>query len=199
MLRSGTDSTSKIISGAIAGGILAAAASYFFLNPGSISITHVTLGALLGGGVGSLSGRVSWGTSEQKKHMFDGGEPVKLLIREEELDILKEQIKTGEVSVHTETINEVKTITVPISKEQLVIEKNMIPGATDEPSETIRIPLSEEKLEINKHKVLLNEVYIQKHRFQELKHISEVLKKEQVHVEIVGEPAVVEQDSSKKQ
>jgi uncharacterized protein (TIGR02271 family) len=189
MIRTRTYNPYKFISGAIAGGVLAAAASYLFIDPGSISITLTVLGFLLGGAFGGLISN-----SAPRRQTLGKDETVKIPIREEQLDIIRKRIKMGEVDVHSEVINEEKTITVPVTREELVIRKKMVPGLSDEPSETIRIPISEEEIEIKKHKVLLNDVSVYKHNLQEIKHISESLKKEQVQVDIAGDPDVVQKD-----
>ena len=45
-----------------------------------------------------------------------------LQLREEQLDIKKERVQTGEVKVHKEVVEEPKTFTIPIKREEMVIE-----------------------------------------------------------------------------
>ena len=44
-------------------------------------------------------------------------------LREEELDIHKDQVKTGEVMLHKEVVEEQKTVDVPVGHEQVVIKE----------------------------------------------------------------------------
>ena len=110
----------------------------------------------------------------------------KLKLREEQLDISKKLIKNGEVTMHKEVFTEERNIIVPIMHEELVIKKRVIdsdnPSNKGEPVEVIRIPISTERVEIIKHKVILEDVAVYKHQYQEIQHIEESLKKEKLHV-----------------
>lgn len=123
---------------------------------------------------------------------------VKLQLREEQLDISRKLIKTGEVTAYKETIIKEKTITVPITHEDLVIEKKTFndknSGEMDIYPETIRIPLSEEQIHITKHKVILENVDIYKHEIQDKQIIEEVLKKENLYVYTSGNPKVIDKN-----
>ncbi|WP_010250550.1 YsnF/AvaK domain-containing protein [Acetivibrio cellulolyticus] len=108
----------------------------------------------------------------------------KLQLKEERLDISKKLIQTGEVRMHKEVLTEERSITVPVIREELVIEKKAISDDTnaDEHTETIRIPISTERIEIVKHTVILEDVEVYKRKFQEFQHIEENLKKEKLNV-----------------
>ncbi len=127
---------------------------------------------------------------------------VQLQLREEELDIFKKWVQTGEVTIHKEVVTEEKTIVVPVTREELVIEKkNLDAEKTDEMSkdaETIRIPISEERIEIVKHPTVLEDVTIYKRQFQENEHVEETLKKERVHVETIGNAKIIDKETEKQ-
>jgi Domain of unknown function (DUF2382) len=55
-------------------------------------------------------------------------------VREEELRVHKQIVETGEIIVHKEVITEEKTITVPVSREELVIERRPASTQTSDPS-----------------------------------------------------------------
>ena len=118
----------------------------------------------------------------------------KLKLREEQLEISKELIQTGNVDIHKEVIKEEKTIVVSVTREELVIEKKTSNADTsnDENSHTdvIRIPISEERIEVVKHPVIIEDVSVYKRQFQENQHIEEVLKKEKLNIEILGDVKV---------
>lgn len=115
----------------------------------------------------------------------------KLFLREEQLDISKEQVKTGEVTVHKEVVTEEKCITIPVTREEIVIEKRIqSEDKKDWVTETIRIPISEERLEVIKHPVLLEDVEIYKNIYQNTKHINISLKKEKAKWTVKGNPKI---------
>jgi len=99
---------------------------------------------------------------------------------EEKLDIYKKWIKTNEVNFRREIIFEDQNIIVPIKKEYLVIEKRSLEGKNNE---SIRIPISEEQIVIDKKPVILEEISIYKHKYQEFESIMETLRHEEIHVE----------------
>lgn len=116
-------------------------------------------------------------------------------IKEEQLDIAKKWIQTGDVKIHKEIFSEEKNFTIPIQREELVIEKKSMASdtSTDEDSETqiIRIPLSEEQVEFSKHKVILEDISIYKQQIKDVQHIEETLKKEKPKIQISGSPNVI--------
>ena len=78
---------------------------------------------------------------------------------------------------------EQKLITVPIKREEMVIETG--------DGKEIRIPFKEEEVEISKHPVQINEVSVTTHQITEMKQIKEKLKKETVHVEVTGDTIII--------
>lgn len=117
---------------------------------------------------------------------------VTLQIKEEQLDIAKEWIKTGEVHVYKETFSIEKSFTIPIKREELVIEKRNInikdTNHNNDSIEVIRIPISEEKVEFSKHKVTLEDVCVYKQQVEDIRHIEETVKKEKFNMNIMGSP-----------
>jgi len=116
----------------------------------------------------------------------------KLQLKEEELDISKEKVQTGEVNIYKEIINEEKTITVSVVREELVIEKQIFNGKEDSQTNTIRIPISEEHIEIIKHPVVLENVDIYNKEFQDIKQIESTLKKEKLSIKTTGDAKVID-------
>jgi uncharacterized protein (TIGR02271 family) len=131
-----------------------------------------------------------------KKTAADNGSTLK--IREEQLDISKRQIQTGEVTMHTEVSTEEKIIKVPVTHEELVIKKKVLDGESSNNdighTETIRIPISEEQVEVIKRPVVLEDVNIYKHQFHENKHIEETVKKEKVNIKTIGNPRIIDKN-----
>jgi len=85
-------------------------------------------------------------------------------------------------------------LTVPVTREELVIEKKNLSSSTPEhknvPTEVIHILLSEEQVEFTKHRVALEDVSIYKQQIEDIKHVEETLKREEPKVKISGAPKV---------
>ncbi|WP_416147833.1 YsnF/AvaK domain-containing protein [Salipaludibacillus sp. HK11] len=96
-------------------------------------------------------------------------------LKEEQLDISKNQVQTGDIKVHKEVSEQQKTFTVPIRREEMVVE------AGDE--EEFRIPLKEEEIEISKHPVKVNEVSLSKREIEEIEQVKGMVKKEKAYIE----------------
>lgn len=121
-------------------------------------------------------------------------------VREEELRVHKQGVATGEVVIRKEVITEEKTITVPVTREELVIERRPGPGQpSDQPvyqgempveilkdGGTLRIVLREEQVRVEKQTVVKEEIFISKRQIQETRHIEETLRREEAHIEPVG-------------
>jgi uncharacterized protein (TIGR02271 family) len=125
----------------------------------------------------------------------------KLLLRKEELDVEKNRIQTGDVELSKEIIEEQKTVDVPVTREEVVIERKTLNNEhcdspiTDE--ETIRIPVSEERVNIDKHTVVTGEVSAHKRDIEDIRHIDETLKREEARINTTGNPNIL--DSSAQQ
>lgn len=121
-------------------------------------------------------------------------------VSEEELQVHKQQVVAGEVVVRKEIVTEEKVITVPITREELVIERH--PGQALSSSQTvntddrfdevlrdggtIRIVLREEQIRIEKYPVVKEELLIRKRKISENRHVLENLKREEAHIEYAG-------------
>jgi len=121
-------------------------------------------------------------------------ENVTLQIKEEQLDIVKKWMRTGDVKIYKESYTQEKSFTVPVKREELVIEKKGLASAApeniDAPTEVIRILLSEEQVEFTKHWVNLEDVSVYKRQIEDIKHIEVTLKHEVPNVKFVGSPKV---------
>lgn len=113
----------------------------------------------------------------------------KLELHEERLDITKRRVQTAEVNMHKESFTEEKTFTVPVTREELIIEKKLL---DENKTETIRIPIKEERVEIVKQPVALEDVSYHIEQFQENKNIEETVKKEKLKVECNGRVVTVD-------
>ncbi|MBC8063118.1 MAG: YsnF/AvaK domain-containing protein [Clostridiaceae bacterium] len=128
-------------------------------------------------------------------------ENVTFKVKQEEFDIAKKWVETGEVKVYRETFKLEKSFTVPVIREELVIEKKSLTSDIgknkDVPPEVIRIPLSEEEVKFTKHRINLEDVSIYKEQVEYIKHIEETLKHEEPKVKIFGSPKVRDKSNTK--
>lgn len=123
----------------------------------------------------------------------------KLLLRKEELDISKNVVRTGEVRVHKDIIEEHKSVQVPVSHEQVVIERHSFVEPSDVPvgtEEVIRIPVSEERVEVGKHTVVTGSVEVFKREVEETREVNETLRREEARVDVEGHPDLINESSS---
>ncbi|HEY0828081.1 MAG TPA: YsnF/AvaK domain-containing protein [Bacilli bacterium] len=125
----------------------------------------------------------------------------KLRLREEQLDVSKRTVQTGEVKLRKDIIEEQQTVNVPVSHDEVVIERRTFTGEpTDEAvggEETIRIPVSEERVNVDKHTVVTGEVSAKKRVIEETEQVKDTLKREKASVELKGDTRVVDEDKVK--
>jgi len=113
--------------------------------------------------------------------------------KEEKLHPHKESVQTGEVDVRKEVHTEQKTIQVPVSKEEVVIERHPVSGgkATSsgeiKPGEELRIPVSEEQVHLEKETVVNEEVSVGKRKVQDTEQVAGTVRKEEIKVEKKGD------------
>ncbi len=119
-------------------------------------------------------------------------ETVSVPLSEEELQARKQMTEVGEVRIKKEVRTEQKTITVPVSKESVVVERVAAePGKA--PAENafkegeVRIPIHEERVEVTKRPVVKEEVRVGKQVRTDEQKISETVRKEEARVEGTGE------------
>lgn len=119
----------------------------------------------------------------------------KLTLRKEELDIAKNRVQTGEVEISKEIIEEQKVVDVPVTHEEVVIERRALGNQpSDSPigeGETIHIPVSEERVEVGKHTEVTGEIVAHKREVGDTKQVRETLKREEARVNKEGDPNIV--------
>jgi uncharacterized protein (TIGR02271 family) len=74
----------------------------------------------------------------------------------------KDRVSRGEVRIRKEVITETQTVQVPVTREELVVERRPVDQATRPPgpSDEIRIPLSEERASVDTSTVVREEVAV---------------------------------------
>ena len=90
-------------------------------------------------------------------------------------------------------VSEERTIDVPVTREELVIERRptgdrtAASGDIDQQGEEIRIPLREEQVEVHKRAVAREEVEIGKREVQDTERVSETVRREELKVGSEGD------------
>jgi len=131
---------------------------------------------------------------ETKKATNDKDANIRL--RKEELDIAKSKVQKGDVEIGKEIIEEHKSVDVPVTREEVVIERKTLNNeASESPitnEQTIHIPVSEEKVNVGKHTVVTGEISAHKRAIENTEHIDETLKREEALINKIGNPDVVD-------
>src|SRR6185437_15581868 len=93
----------------------------------------------------------------------------------ESIRVDKARIEQGELLIRKEVITETQMIAVPVTREELVVERRSKDGRTLEVlrgKQAIRIPVSEERVIISKQTVLNERVKVSRRRIDEKKVVS---------------------------
>jgi len=126
----------------------------------------------------------------------DTDEQRSLKLREEQLSADKERVQTGEVQLHKDVVTEQKTINVPVTHEEVVIERHAVTGdQVDDATpigegETLRVPVSEEQVNVTKTPVVTGEVRVGKRAVQENQQVSDTVQREEVRLDRSGDVPV---------
>ncbi len=130
----------------------------------------------------------------------EGGQTIK--VHEEQLHAHKTPVKTGEVHVRKEVVTENQTIQVPVTREEVVIERHPVSGRASSASvhagEEIRIPVKEEKVHVTKETVVKEEVSVGKRKVTDTETVAGTVRKEEVKVEKEGDVHVRGDSAGKK-
>src|SRR5947199_3936392 len=125
----------------------------------------------------------------------------RIQLRGEMLRTHKERVQRGEVRLRKDVATENQNIQVPVTREELVIERT--PGSgqvTGEigRDEEIRVPLSEERVRVEKQPVVNEEVRVGKRQVQSNKEVSDTVRHEELRVEKKGDVDANTQDTTRK-
>jgi uncharacterized protein (TIGR02271 family) len=108
---------------------------------------------------------------------------------EEKLNISKREVTYKEATLIKEPVTETKTVEVPVTHEELIVERRPPTEATtsqDElkspvtTKEEIKVPLKKEEIEVKKEPYVKEEIVIKKRRVAETKTITEEVKSEKL-------------------
>jgi uncharacterized protein (TIGR02271 family) len=143
----------------------------------------------------SLFGKKDRDDMRETDRIREGEDQERLELREEELRAEKQRVQAGEVRLRKEVVEEQKTIEVPVTHEEVVVEKHSVGGRRPADGEIgddqeIRIPLMEEEVRVEKTPVVREEVSLKKQQVQDTERVSETVKREEAWVDRTGDARV---------
>ncbi|GAB3058996.1 YsnF/AvaK domain-containing protein [Salinicoccus sesuvii] len=113
-----------------------------------------------------------------------------LELREERLNVDKENVKTGEVNIDKHVETDHQEFDVPVERDEVTVERRPVDdkrptddSAFIEGDESIRVPVHEEKVNVDKESVVSEEVVVNKERVQDKEHVSEDVRREDVDID----------------
>jgi len=125
-------------------------------------------------------------------------ESPKVRLHAERLKAYKQQSQIGEVKIRKEVVSEQQTISVPVTHEEVVIERRSlaedaaIAEAPIGEGEEIRIPIREEQVHVAKETVTTGEVEISKREVKENRSFSDTVRHEELSTEKQGEAPITD-------
>lgn len=118
----------------------------------------------------------------------------------ETLRVHKDRVQRGTVKLRKEVVSEHQNVEVPVTREELVIERHPADGRASartgfEDGKQIEVPLSEDQVRVEKRPIVREEVEVGKRQVQDTKRVGDDVKHEELRVEKEGDVKV---DSSPK-
>ena len=108
------------------------------------------------------------------------------------LRVHKERVSRGEVRLRKEVVTEKQNVEVPVTREELVVER--VPGEGREAGaqvgsgqKEVPVPLTEERVQVEKKPVVNEEVRVGKRQVQDTKRISDDVRHEELRTETEGD------------
>lgn len=117
-------------------------------------------------------------------------EEEKIQLREERLNVDKENVQTGEVKVNKHVETDRQEFDVPVEREEVVVERHEVNDVPSEGSfsnsndvDEVRVPVNEERVNVTKDNVVNEEVVIKKEKHEDVEHVSEDVRREEINIE----------------
>lgn len=121
-----------------------------------------------------------------------GEETEDIKLRAEQLQPQTRWQQGGEVDLRKDVVSEQRTIDVPVTHEEVYIERR--PGSgqvSDTPitddSETVRVPVNEQQVDVQKQTVETGEVAVGKRQVQQNQQYTDTVRREELHVDRQGD------------
>ena len=132
---------------------------------------------------------------EDIRNRADLSDVEKIKLYEERLTVNKQRAKTGEVAIGKRVETETKSVSIPVEKERLVIERTQVntgkvvaPGTANfGDGQVVNVDLYEEAATIDKQAFVREEVSVRKEVEQETVRKSETIRREELDVDVEGD------------
>ncbi|MBA2284645.1 MAG: YsnF/AvaK domain-containing protein [Ktedonobacteraceae bacterium] len=116
-------------------------------------------------------------------------------LHEEQLNVEKQRVQSGEARLHKEVVTEQRSIDVPVTHEEVVIERHAVSGGrvSDTPigqDEVIRVPVTDEQVNVTKNTVETGEVSIGKRQVQDTQRVTDTVRREEARIEREGDARI---------
>ena len=142
-------------------------------------------------------------SQEDETHSSTAGDKAeqRMQLLGEELDVRKERVQKGEVRVRKEAVTETQHLQVPVTREELVIDR--YPAGQSETTSKVgddgemRIPLSEEQVRIEKRPVVRDEVVVGKRNVDDIQRVSEDVRREELRIDEQATDQTSEHEATK--
>jgi uncharacterized protein (TIGR02271 family) len=144
--------------------------------------------------------RAGWSAvrADRANTLAEGGfrdEAGRVIQLKEEYLRANKDVETAEVDIRKEVHTEEKQITVPVEREEVVIERRATSGTAEGvtgeiAAEEIRIPVKEEHVHVTKEPVVTEEVRVGKRKVRETQTVKGEVRKEELVVEPKGNARV---------
>ena len=111
----------------------------------------------------------------------------------EVLRVHKERVQRGEVRLRKEVVTETQNVEVPVSREELVVERVPVEGREAGSAEVgtgeqeIRVPLTEEQVRVEKKPVVNEEIRVGKRQVEQSQRVSDTVRREELRSEEQGD------------
>jgi uncharacterized protein (TIGR02271 family) len=109
-------------------------------------------------------------------------EPGHIQLFGEVLRVRKEKVSSGDVHVRKESVTQIETVQVPVTREHLVVEHTDQNGRIDDEN-SIRVPLSEERVHIDKDIVLREEYKVGKREVTQNESVTDRVRRERLLID----------------
>lgn len=108
-------------------------------------------------------------------------------LREEELRAYKEVVETGEVVIRKDVIAEQQTIEVPVTHDEVVIERRAVDHRpSNHPigeDDIIQVPVLEEEVTVEKQTVVAEEILVGKDVVHQTQRIADTVRREEAFIQ----------------
>jgi uncharacterized protein (TIGR02271 family) len=188
----GREAEARAILDAARSGRSAAAPSMQSSTTGAASTAAMSAAATPSGAACDIGARGASSTAENQT----------MELREERLRVDKQPVETGEVRLRKEVVTEHKTVDVPVTREEVVIERHPVAGGQATASdlnagEEIRVPVREEQVRVEKQAVVKEEVSLGKRKVTDTQTVDENVRHEELRVDKTGKVDVRGDENSR--